>query len=234
MATQTTSNTTLRPSHRHVHHGRLALVGRLVVLSVFLLVFVVPSTPAHADQNACALYTGDAQRICAAAVAARCFADAHSPACDALAQTWNEECSDCEGPAPWGPTCPCNLTDTTGVEFNAEDLFAEVLSILWPYVIESQTCKDTRKERSVVTGGYNYDYDVGTGYFAWMWVRASTDANSVKSCDYFLNNGNPNPVLPPKHVSGLTTGELGACRKDIKTLIEQLDTSPYFCGFHLF
>jgi len=66
-----------------------------------------------------------------------------------------------------------------------------------------------------------------------MWVRAKADANGVKSCYYYINNGNPTPVLPPKNLSGLTAGQLGACRKDIKTLIDQLNASPFFCGFQV-
>jgi hypothetical protein len=204
-----------------------------LIVSFLLLVSGLPSTPAYAYPNACTPYTGDAHRICTAAITAGCFAATQSPDCDALTLTWNERCDDCEGPAPWGPECPCNLKDSTGTEFNAADLFAELLS-MGGFPIWSQVCKDTRNERSVYTWGINQDADSGSGLFGWMDVKAWRDANGVNKCTYdLMNPTSGNPMYLPTNKSGLSLWELGACRKDIKTLIEQLNASPFFCGYTL-
>jgi len=247
MATQTTSNTmqgktginagalplnhhqprhTLRPSQRHVHHGMLALVGRLVLLSVFLLVCGGTRTPAHAAQDPCAPYTGDAHRVCAAAVTAGCFAGVQSSTCNTLAQTWNEGCDTCEGAAPWGPDCPCNLDG-----LNAEALYAELEST----DIGAVGCTYTRQNANVGITGIDWLGEY-TPWFPYMTLHAWTASDGNNKCSYFVN-GNPNlyPMDPPqfKDLPNITAGQLGACRKDIKTLIDQLNASPFFCGFQV-
>ena len=239
MATTATASSLTTPSTRIA--WTTTAVRRLpsplrygLIVSFLLLVFGLPITPAHAYPNACTPYTGDAQRICTAAITAGCFAATQSPDCDALTLTWNEQCSDCEGPAPWGPSCPCNLKDSNGAEFNAEDLYAELLSMVGNFIIAFQTCKDTRNERSVFTTGWNQDGDTWSEFFGWMTVKAWTDSNGVNKCTYYLQDTVGNPAYPPTNKSGISLWELGACRKDIKTLIEQLNASPFFCGFKLF
>jgi hypothetical protein len=69
-----------------------------------------------------------------------------------------------------------------------------------------------------------------------MILHAEAASNGAKTCHYSLDN-NPNgfwpppPPLPAPNLSGLTAGQLGACRKDISTLMDQLNASPFFCGF---
>src|SRR5262245_51580833 len=96
------------PSQRQCTHGRMALVGRLVVLSVCLFVGGVTSTTAQpAEDPRCAAFTGQAYGLCTAAVAAGCFVAQESQACDDLTRNWHERCRGCAGPAPWEVTCPC-------------------------------------------------------------------------------------------------------------------------------
>jgi hypothetical protein len=67
-----------------------------------------------------------------------------------------------------------------------------------------------------------------------MDVKAWRDANGVNKCTYdLMNPTSGNPMYLPTNKSGLSLWELGACRKDIKTLIEQLNASPFFCGYTL-
>src|SRR5215510_119618 len=105
------SRKTLVPTNWKLHHGRIALAGCLVVLSMFLLVFGVPSTPAQTGQDArCAAYTGKAHGLCTAAVANGCFDGVQSPDCDDLTSNWNERCRGCDGPPPWAASCPCDFS----------------------------------------------------------------------------------------------------------------------------
>jgi len=212
---------TLSPSHRHVYHGRRALVGRLVVLSALLLVF--GATSARADEP-CTSYTGRAKRHCAQAVAAGCFDGVQSPDCHTLTNIWNEACSECPGLAPWGPSCPC----VESIGQTAEDLHAELLSM--GYDIAFVTCKDTRETVSVHFTAWDPDGEY-TPFFTPMGVSASTLSDGVNRCIYYLNDALGFPVYPSVQVVGITTEERGACRKDIRALIDQLNTSSLFCGF---
>lgn len=104
-----------------VPYGMIALVGRLVVLSVCMLVFGVTSTRAQTGQDArCANFSGQAKGLCTAAVAAGCFEGVQSPDCDALTANWNEHCHVCVGTPPWeaAPVCPCAATGSA-LELNA-------------------------------------------------------------------------------------------------------------------
>jgi len=104
------SRKTLVPAHRKFPHGRMAIVGRLVMLSVCMLVFGVMSTQAQTGQDSrCAGYSGQAHGLCTAAVANGCFDGVQSPDCDALTANWNERCRVCAGPAPW-EGCPCDFS----------------------------------------------------------------------------------------------------------------------------
>jgi hypothetical protein len=156
-----------------------------------MLLLRVPSTPAQPAQDVCAAYTGQAQRICRAAVAAGCFNGVQSPDCDALTTTWNERCDVCDGPAPWGPPCPCNLDG-----LNAEALHAEMVSM--GGVIAFVGCTDKRKEVSVFITGIDQDGEF-TQFFPRMGVQALTLSDGVSSrCAYFLNDAQGFPVPPPR------------------------------------
>jgi hypothetical protein len=123
------SRKTLVPSNRQFHHGRSPIVGRLVVLSVCMLVIGVQSPPAQTGKDAlCSEFTGQAHGLCTAAVANGCFDDDQSPACAVLTSTWNSGCRTCEGPAPWeeeAARCPC-----VALFGSAADLFARYLAAM--------------------------------------------------------------------------------------------------------
>ena len=89
--------------------GFIAILGSLVVLSVFVLVFGTTTTMAQPGQDErCSEYTRQAKGLCTAAVANGCFDGEESQECDDLAENWNERCRVCEGEPPWLPvTCPC-------------------------------------------------------------------------------------------------------------------------------
>src|SRR5688500_14149449 len=122
---------TLGPSNRQVHQGMIAIVDRLVVLSVFMLVVGVTSTTAKTGQDErCADFTGKAKRLCMAAVSEGCFDGVDSQACNDLTTKWDERCRECEGTAPWEEeeaVCPCAEMAGSAVEVNAifEDLSVE-------------------------------------------------------------------------------------------------------------
>ena len=80
------SRKTAVQSKRKLPRGRMALVGRLIVLSVCMLVFGVTSTRAQTGQDSrCAGYSGQAHGLCTAAVSEGCFdPGVQSPDCDAL------------------------------------------------------------------------------------------------------------------------------------------------------
>ncbi len=120
-------------SNRQVHQGMIAYVGRLVVLSVFMLVLEVTSTRAQTGQDErCAAFSGQAHGLCTAAVAAGCFAGVESQACDTLLTNWEETCSVCEGIPPW-KTCPTlglNAAITKQIEsVDGTTLLVELLTL---------------------------------------------------------------------------------------------------------
>src|SRR5262245_7543425 len=115
------------PAKRTFPHGLSALVGRVVVLSVCMLVCGVTSTPAQTGQDPrCANFSGQAQGLCTAAVAAGCFEGVQSPDCDALRTNWKEHCRVCDGAPPW--VCPC--ADRAGSALELNSLFvAQVFDV---------------------------------------------------------------------------------------------------------
>jgi hypothetical protein len=59
------------------------IMGRLVVLSVFMLVFGATSTTAQTGQDErCADFTGQAHGLCTAAISNGCFDGVESRACE--------------------------------------------------------------------------------------------------------------------------------------------------------
>jgi hypothetical protein len=139
-------------SNRQLHQGMIAYVGRLVVLSVFMLVLGVTSTRAQTGQDErCASYSGQAHGLCTSAVAAGCFDGVVSQACDTLSINWEEGCNVCEGTPPWGEaTCPTlglNAAITRQIEsVDEETLLIELVTVTTqPYepVVTSLTLPPT-------------------------------------------------------------------------------------------
>ena len=94
--------------------GFIAILGSLVVLSVFVLVFGTTTPMAQPGQDErCSEYAGQAKGLCTAAVANGCFDGEESQECEDLAANWNERCRRCEGEPPWVVevvSCPCNFS----------------------------------------------------------------------------------------------------------------------------
>jgi hypothetical protein len=113
------SRKTLVPAKRKCPHGRMAIVGRLVMLSGFLLVCGVTSVPAQTGQDPrCEEFSGQAKGLCTAAVSNGCFEGVQSPDCDALTTNWNEHCRECAGEPPWEVRCPCANAAVGGVTWD--------------------------------------------------------------------------------------------------------------------
>jgi hypothetical protein len=117
------SRKTLVPSNRKFHQGMIVIVGRLVVLSVFMLVLGATSTKARNSQDErCEAFTKQAHGICRKAVKKGCFDGVESRACEVLTTRWNEKCRVCEGPPPWEEEevlCPCAVQVGSAQALNA-------------------------------------------------------------------------------------------------------------------
>ena len=123
----------LVPANRTLPHGRMAIVSRLVVLSVCMLVVGSTRTLAQTGQDTrCAAYSGQAHGLCTAAVANGCFDGVQSPDCDALTANWEERCRSCKGEPPWlrkPVTCPCaDAVESLGLEGSAVALYNAYLN----------------------------------------------------------------------------------------------------------
>src|SRR5688500_16729413 len=99
---------TLVPSNRKFHQGFMAILGNIVVLSVFMLVLEATSTSAQPGEDPrCSDFTGQAYVLCTAAVSLGCFDGVESHACDVMTTIWNERCRRCAGiGAPWDARPP--------------------------------------------------------------------------------------------------------------------------------
>jgi hypothetical protein len=206
------------PSKRKFHHGRMAIVGRLVVLSVCMLVFGVTSTRAQTGQDSrCAGYSGQAHGLCTAAVAAGCFDGVQSPDCDALTANWHERCRACEGPAPWEVTCPCATFNGNAETVNAQ--FEE------EYIVEpaQNTCTDEGNGTSIVRRSFDPFWRQDSI------LTLSTGLNSFGfGCTYVLR-GADNSVIGTEIGGGnLSMAEDAACRADIRVVQDQLALQRHF------
>lgn len=95
---------TLVPSNRRCHQGMIAILGSLVVLSVFMLLLgaTTAETQTGKDER-CNGLTRQARGLCTAAVSEGCFDGEESDECDELTTNWMEHCSRCAevGVYPW-------------------------------------------------------------------------------------------------------------------------------------
>ena len=166
---------TLSPSPRPVHHGRRTIVGRLAVLSVFMLLLGVTSTQAQSTglDPRCANFSGQAKGLCTAAVAAGCFEGVQSPDCDALTTNWNEHCSVCDGAPPW--VCPC--ADRAGSAMELNSLF-----VAQEFEVGPVTVQCIRGEGANVVS--RWDGNIGNDPF--MGVSQGMGA-SGSQCSYALS-----------------------------------------------
>jgi hypothetical protein len=99
---------TLVPSNWKFHQRLIAILGNLVVLSVFMLVFGATSTSAQPGKDPrCSEFTGQAYVLCTAAVSLGCFDGVESHTCDVMTTIWNERCRRCAGiGVPWDDARP--------------------------------------------------------------------------------------------------------------------------------
>jgi hypothetical protein len=172
----------LVPSNRTFHHGRSTIVGRLVVLSVFMLVLGVPSTPAQTGQDErCSAFTRQAKGLCTAAVSEGCFDGVQSQECDELTTTWNKRYRDREGPAPWAG-CPCAEAVGSAVELNERFASMPIDGTLDTDCFDVGTL--TRVRRADVDGGLNAPFlraEVGPGTDCEYSLRDDRDVVGVCS-----------------------------------------------------
>jgi hypothetical protein len=188
---------TLSPSTRPVHHGRRTIVGRLAVLSVFMLLLGVTSTQAQrtGQDPRCANFSGQAKGLCTAAVAAGCFESVQSPDCDALTTTWTERCGVCEGAPPWAATCPC--ADAFG---SAVELYERFLALQPTPPIE-KSCEAADTLRRVLQNAAD--------------PSSLSVASDDEDCTYILTN------RLGEQIGGnieMSLGEAAACLADIRSL----------------
>ena len=196
---------TLSPSTRPVHHGRRTIVGRLVVLSVCMLVCGVTSTPAQTGQDPrCANFSGQAKGLCTAAVAAGCFEGVQSPDCDALTTNWNENCSVCDGAPPW--VCPC--ADRAGSAMELNSLFVAQVFDVGP-----ATTQCIRNEGVYVVS--RADGDRNNDPF--MSVSQGMGTSGSHLCSYVLIDADGSTIRTSGRIL-LTPAQTQACRDDIRAL----------------
>ena len=98
------SRQTLFPSNRKFHQGMIAILGSLVVLSVFMLLLGATTTETQTGRDErCNGWAGQVRALCMAAVSEGCFDGEESDECDALMTSWMEHCPQCAkvGVYPW-------------------------------------------------------------------------------------------------------------------------------------
>jgi hypothetical protein len=201
------SRKTLVPSKRKFQHGRSTIVGRLVVLSVFMLGLGVPSTPAQTGQDErCAAYRGQAHGLCTAAVAEGCFDGVQSPECDDLTANWRERCRPCIGGAPWAG-CPC--AEAVG---SAVDLNARFEGLPFEGAINTGCIADEE-----VRFVQRFDVDGASGRPV---LTVALGASSA-GCAYVILDANGARLVDARRVN-LDADEIEACREDIESLMAQL------------
>jgi hypothetical protein len=198
------------PSNRQVHQGMIAIIGRLVVLSVFMLVFGVTSTTAQTGQDErCADFTGQAHGLCTAAVSEGCFDAIESQACDDLMTNWYERCMVCKGTVPWEEEeaiCPCAEETDSAVALNR--IFAEQADEgeIVTHCIDDASL--TRVERRVAA-------DVPS-------LLVDAIDNGIRlACRYSLFEEGGNIVFARR--IDITPEERAACQEDVRSLQAQLD-----------
>ena len=205
------SRKTLVPAHRTFHHGRSTIVGGLVVLSVFMLVLGVPSTPAQTGQDArCADYAGQAKDLCTAAVSEGCFDGVQSQECDELTSNWTERCRDrsCLGRAPW--VCPCTTPFGSAADLHERFLALEPAEPLVLGCLDNAARTLLRHRRQ---GAFRPSVEVV--------AEAPPLFSRHGECSYtFRDDGG---LTIQSAATDLEPSNLEACRQDIRALIDLLD-----------
>jgi len=214
------------PSNRKFHHGMIAIVGRLVVLSGFLLVFGVTSTPAQTgvppgQDPRCANFSGQAKGLCTAAVANGCFDGVQSPDCDALTANWEERCRSCKGEPPWlrkPVTCPCaDAVESLGLEgsavalYNAylnEDFGGGASSVLGCLVTSSRIAVDLVR---VTESGLD---------FRSLTLFLAITGDEQNRCRYGWAGANLT-IFDSGTLTNLSDDEVVACQEDIRLVANQ-------------
>jgi hypothetical protein len=88
------------------HQGFIAIIGSLVVLSVFMLIVGATAAQAQTGQDPrCDGFTRQPFGLCVAAVSEGCIDSVESDACDDLTTNWTTHCSRCGGTPPWTAAC---------------------------------------------------------------------------------------------------------------------------------
>jgi hypothetical protein len=201
--------------HQRYSQEFIAILGSLVVLSVFMLVFGVATPMAQTGQDdRCADYTEQAHGLCTAAVANGCFDGAESQACENLTRNWNERCGVCEGPAPWGAQCPC-AADGTAVELN--ELFLQQEFDGSPVTDDCPDDPDNTSVFRVDSSLTDPVLAVAVGQFV------GTDEFV---CVYQLTDGGGQIIVFLIEFE-LQPGEVEACREDIRKLMAEFDDCPH-------
>ena len=119
------------------HQGMSAIIGSLVVLSVFMLLLGATTAQAQMGEDPrCAMFTGQAHGLCTSALANGCFDGVESNACENLATNWMNRCAQCSGTPPW--RCPCEGASAGG--------------LTWDQTWESSICTDIGGGNRILTG----------------------------------------------------------------------------------
>jgi len=193
------------PSKRTFHHGMMALVGRLAVLSVCMLVFGVTNMPAQTGQDPrCANFSGQATGLCTAAVAAGCFEGVQSPDCDALTTNWNENCRVCDGAPPW--VCPCAARAGSALELNS--LFVAQVFDVGPVTTQ---CGPGEGLTLVTREDGNLDNAPLLG------VSQGMGSSGSHQCSYLFVDAAGSVIRASGRIL-LTPAQTQACRDDIRAL----------------
>jgi hypothetical protein len=210
------------PSKQKFPHGRMAIIGRLVMLSVCMLVFGGTRTLAQTGQDArCAAYTGQAHGLCTAAVANGCFDGVQSPDCDALTANWEERCRSCKGEPPWlrkPVTCPCaDAVESLGLEgsavalYNAylnEDFGGGASSVLGCLVTSSRIAVDLVR---VTESGLD---------FRSLTLFLAITGDEQNRCRYGWAGANLT-IFDSGTLTNLSDDEVVACQEDIRLVANQ-------------
>jgi hypothetical protein len=196
--------------HQKYSQGFIAILGSLIVLSGFMLVFGVTTTMAQTGQDEdCLDYTGKARGLCTAAISEGCFDGVESQECDDLTTNWNDQCKSCEGPAPW-VTCPCAEAVGSTMEMNEiyeDQIFEGVIDTFC--TVEGEEQRETSVTRS------------DQGGFTPFLVLRSLRIEGGFFCDYRVTDNQPIEffrLIRSAEIEFTSPDEHEACQKDIKAL----------------
>jgi hypothetical protein len=97
------------------HQGFIAIIGSLVVLSVFMLIVGATAAQAQTGQDPrCDGFTRQPFGLCVAAVSEGCFDSVESDACDDLTTNWTTHCRDVAEPRRGRPRARRAPQDAAG------------------------------------------------------------------------------------------------------------------------